>query len=173
MPHTKPDAGLSIHLGDDLVLGRARTLAPLDPALADPLGEAFAALSPWRDYPFSAAALAGYFRGIQPDAPRLAIRVGDQVAGIAGLRRSWLRGPYLQFLGVLPAYQGHGLGSAVLDWFERDARAMEERNLWAATSDFNGDAFRFYTRAGYRETARIDGLIRDDRTEILMRKRLD
>lgn len=173
MTTTQSEAGLSMDLGDDLILGRARTLAPLDPALADPLGEAFAALSPWRDYPFSAAALAGYFRGIQPDAPRFAIRVGDQVAGIAGLRRSWLRGPYLQFLGLLPAFQGHGLGSAVLAWFERDARAMGERNLWVATSDFNRDAFRFYTRAGYHETARIDGLIRDGKTEILMRKRLD
>ena len=35
-------------------------------------------------------------------APRFAVWLGGKLAGAAGLRLNWLRGPYVQFLGVLP-----------------------------------------------------------------------
>lgn len=159
-------------IGPDPVHGVARRLIPLDPALAAPLGVAFADMSPWRDYPYNASALATYFAKSSPDAPRYQIMLGDEIAGVAGIRGDWLRGPYLQFLGVLPAFQGHGIGAAVLAWFERDARATGQRNLWVAASDFNVAALRFYTRHGFVETARLDALVTEGRAEVLLRKRL-
>lgn len=147
-------------------------LTALDSAAADGLAAAFAAISPWADYPYPAAGLARYFSGIEPGAPRFAITIGGEAGGVVGLRLNWLRGPYLQFLGVLPALQGAGIGARVLDWMEREARTQGDRNLWVAASDFNHAALRFYARHGFRETARLDGLVMDGRTEVLMRKLL-
>jgi ribosomal protein S18 acetylase RimI-like enzyme len=55
---------------------------------------------------------------------------------------------------------------------EREARAAEDRNMWVAASEINADAIRLYERHGFKETTRLDGLVCDDRTEILFRKRL-
>lgn len=166
------DARRSFDLGIDPATGAPRALTPLDPARAKDLGAVFAAISPWADYPFDPASLAAYFAKVEPGAPRYQITLGGDVAGIAGLRNEWLRGPYVQFLGILPAFQGRGLGAAVMAWCERDARAKGARNLWVAASDFNVAARRFYERCGFAETARLDGLVQDGKTEILMRKRL-
>ena len=69
-----------------------------------------------------------------------------ELAGAIGVRRNWLRGPYLQFLGILPAFQRRGIGSVALDWFEGEARAAQAQNLWVAASDFNARALAFYER---------------------------
>lgn len=153
-------------------LGHGVALAPLDAASAHHLGTAFAAMSPWADYPYPASALAAYFATSEAGAPRYQIMQSDRIAGVAGLRSGWLRGPYLQFLGILPEFQGHGLGARVLAWFECTAREDGQRNLWVAASDFNAAAIRFYQRHGFSECARLDGLVADGRTEILLRKRL-
>lgn len=164
---------MSHELGSLSDYGRTWHLATLDPRQADALGTAFAAMSPWVDYPFPAASLAAYFAKIEDGAPRYQIMTGDLVAGVVGVRSDWLRGPYLQFLGVLPQHQGHGLGARILAWFESIARDGGQRNLWVAASDFNSAALRFYARHGFVECARLDGLVSDGRTEILLRKRLD
>ncbi len=76
-------------------------------------------MDPWVSYPYPASGLAWYFSAVESGAPRLALMTNDQVAGVVGLRLNWLRGPYLQFLGILPAHQRHGAGGRVLGWLER------------------------------------------------------
>ena len=139
---------------------------------AQRLGAAFAAIDPWASYPYPAESLVAYLGAQEPGAPRLLLRIDGETAGAVGLRLNWLRGPYLQFLGVLPGFQRRGLGSAVLDWIERETRKGSDRNLWVAASDFNVGAIRFYEGHGFEQVARFDGLVRDDRAEILMRKQL-
>ncbi|MEQ1713923.1 MAG: GNAT family N-acetyltransferase [Hyphomicrobium sp.] len=159
-------------LGPDPVHGLDRRLVALDPGSAAELGAVFAAISPWAEYPYPAAALAAYFAGSTTDAPRYQIMLGKDSVGVAGVRNEWLRGPYLQFLGVFPDFQRHGLGAAVLTWFEREARASRQRNLWVAASDFNASAIRFYERHGFVEVARLEGLVTDGHAEVLLRKQL-
>jgi GNAT superfamily N-acetyltransferase len=149
------------------------TLRPFDPSEAALLGARFAAIPPWARYPFEPEALAAYLGADEAGAPRYAITSGDRLAGAVGLRLAWLRGPYLQFLGILPEFQGQNLGGAVLAWMEREARRAGHRNLWVAASDFNTGAVRFYCRHGFSEVARLDALIQEGRTELLLRKRLD
>jgi GNAT superfamily N-acetyltransferase len=139
---------------------------------AQRLGAAFAALDPWASYPYPAEKLVAYLGAQEPGAPRFLLRVDGEIAGAAGLRLNWLRGPYLQFLGILPGFQRGGLGSAVLAWIEREARRGGDRNLWVAASDFNAGAIRFYEGHGFAQVARLDGLVCGDRAEILLRKRL-
>lgn len=147
-------------------------LKPLPAGVALQLGAQFAAMTPWAEYGFPAERLAAYFTTEQADAACMLISVDDEPAGVAGLRGEFLHGPYLQFLGVLPQFQGRGIGRTVLAWWERQAVAAGERNLWVAVSAFNARARGFYQRCGFSEIAELPGLIDDEYDEILLRKRL-
>ena len=109
--------------------GGMLVVTPLAADDGERLGTAFAAIDPWAAYGYPSAALSKFLSAVEPGAPRFALQVGGEVAGAAVIRTAWLRGPYLQFIGVTPAHQNSGLGSAVLDWMEREARAAGERNL--------------------------------------------
>lgn len=152
--------------------GAILTLSPLAAADAQRLGEALAKIDPWAAYGYPASALARFLAAAEAGAPRFALVFEGEVVGAAVIRTAWLRGPYLQFLAILPERQGRGLGTAFLEWMEREARAAQERNLWVAASEINTEAIRFYERHGFKATAHLDSLAFDGRTEILFRKRL-
>ena len=147
-------------------------LSPISETAAKVLGDAFAAIDPWARYPYPASALTIYFATVEPQAPRYAIHAADKLVGAIGLRLNWLHGPYIQFLGLLPGQQGLGLGGRLLSWCEESARSRGARNLWVAASDFNTDAMRFYERFGFGRITELEGLVLDDRNEVLFRKRL-
>jgi diamine N-acetyltransferase len=136
------------------------------------LGTAVAGMFPWSDYAYPASALARFLATSDPGALRFAFAVDGEIVGAAVVRPIWLRGPYLNFIALLPVAQRRGIGGAFLDWMEREARTAEDRNMWVAASEINADAIRLYERHGFEETTRLDGLVCDDRTEILFRKRL-
>lgn len=146
-------------------------VAPVAPEDAATLGDRLAGLDPWLTLEFPAAALARYFLREDPALYRYTVRVGDEVAGVVCLRYPWLRGPYLEFLGLTDAYQGRGIGGEVLDWAESQASPVAD-NLWVVASAFNRRALEFYRRRGFREVGAIEALIRPDQAEILLRKRL-
>lgn len=141
-------------------------------AAARSLGPAFAQIDPWAYYKFAPDALIEYLAGDEDGAPRFKIVVDGEPAGAIGIRRNWLRGPYLQFLAVLPAFQRHGIGSLCLSWFEREAAVGRAQNLWVTTSDFNSRAQALYERYGFVRVATIDALVAEGAAEILFRKRL-
>jgi ribosomal protein S18 acetylase RimI-like enzyme len=159
-------------LAPDPMTGAAWSLEPLGPDDAVRLAQVFAGIDPWVHYPYETAALAAYLGGPEPDAPRFALTCAGTAVGAVGLRLNWLRGPYLQFLGIVPEAQGHGLGAACLAWLEREARAGAERHLWVLVSGFNARARAFYERHGFALAATLDDLVRDGSRELLMRKRL-
>jgi ribosomal protein S18 acetylase RimI-like enzyme len=152
--------------------GGTLIVAPLLPPEGQRLGAVFAGIDPWAAYGYAASTLSAFLVGHEPGARRLALRVDGAVAGAAVVRPSWLRGPYLQFLAVVPDAQGRGIGGAFLAWMEREARAATERNLWVAASEINTGAIRLYERHGFKQIATLDDLAWDGRAEILMRKRL-
>lgn len=158
----------------DLAPGAANrvALAPIPSNEAHPIAAAFAAIDPWAIYGYAPAQLAAFFSTSEPSAPRFALYADGDIAGVVGLKLDWLRGPFLQFLGILPASQGKGLGSSVLAWIEQEARRGAHRNLWVTASDFNVRAMSLYIGRGYEQVARLDGLISDEHAEILFRKRL-
>lgn len=168
----RPRIPFALEAGEKREIGPGIFLAPLRSEDAEHLGASFAAIDPWMSYPYPAAALAKYFAQQEASAPRLALYADAALAGVLGLRLAWLRGPYVQFLGLLPSFQGRGLGTLALAWIEGEAHRAGERNLWVAASDFNAGARRFYERHGFVSAATLDGLVRDGRTEFLLRKRL-
>lgn len=146
------------------------TLARLPVSEAARLGKAFAAIDPWRSYPYDAKHLEGYFAGIEVDAPRLGLFRDGDLAGVVGVRLNWLRGPYLQFLGVLPAHQNHRLGHAALGWLFAEAKRAGARNVFVCVSDFNGGARRLYTAHGFEAVGDLPDLVAAGQTEVLMRR---
>lgn len=151
--------------------GLRRSLTPLDAGEADGLGQTFAAMDPWAAYGTPPARLATFFAAKERDAVRRAIRVDGRLAGVVVMRSPWLHGPYLQFLGVLPAHQGQGIGAAVLDWIAAEA-PPGTRNLWLCVSAINARARTFYERHGYGLAAELPGLAADHMDELLLRRRL-
>ena len=150
--------------------GEALALEPLPADIAPLLAREFAAIDPWAAYPYPPSGLEAYFSAKEPNAPRFLLTAGGLPAGAIGMRLNWLRGPHVQFFGILPAFQRSGIGAILLAWIE--AQAQGERNLWLTVSDFNLEARAFYERHGFALVAPLPGLVRDDRTELLMRKRL-
>lgn len=81
----------------------------------------------------------------------------------------------IQGLGVDPAYQGRGVGRALLDAAADEARARNARKLSLRVLGRNTTARRLYERAGYRvegvlaEEFLLDGEYVDD---VLMARRL-
>lgn len=148
------------------------TFQPMTAEAAQSLGGALAQIDPWARYDYTGETLAAFLAGEEPGAQRFQIVVDRALAGAIVLRSNWLRGPYLQFLGILPPFHRQGVGRSALGWFERGAQTGGARNLWVAASDFNVPAQAFYERHGFVRVAAIDGLVADGAAEILFRKRL-
>jgi diamine N-acetyltransferase len=151
--------------------GRSISLVPMTPDAAPTLGAALAAIDPWRTLEFDSSKFAAHLAISGDGTERYVVCCDGELAGAAVVRWPWLNGPYLNILGILPACQRLGLGTAVMSWFEAEGRGHAP-NLWLCVSDFNAHAISFYEAHGYARAARLDDLLRDGTAEILMRKRL-
>lgn len=158
-----------------LVLDPAGDATLTDMTLADAadLAPRVAAIEPWHGYGIDARALEHHFAVIEDGALRRCIRVSSQRAGALTVRSNWLRGPYIQMLVILPPFGNRGLGAAILEAVEGEARRVGDRNLWVAATSTNLGALRFYARHGFAIVAELDGLVEAAQTEVLLRKRLD
>jgi diamine N-acetyltransferase len=135
-----------------------------------PLAEAITAMPPWSVMNYPADALARFLASADGGVSRYLVEIGGKPAGALSVRYPWLKGPYLELLAILPAYQGAGVGSTILGWFEREAIRLGARSLFVCASSFNGRALAFYGRHGFRPTATLHGLVADGYDEILLRK---
>ncbi len=163
---TAPFLGTHYKLAPNIELG---VFAPFETGQA---GVICAGMDPWARYRATAQELAALLSQAEPGAPRFAIRVNGRLEGAIVLRTNWLAGPYIQMLALAPSAQGQRVGSLVMEFVESQARKAGCRNLWVAASDFNAGALRFYERHGFVRVAEIDALLRNDRNEVLLRKKL-
>lgn len=147
------------------------SLSRLDAATGRTLAAAMARIDPWARMGYPEAALAASLAATDAAAPRYAIVRDGAVAGVTAVRQPWLKGPYLELLALLPAFQGRGIGAAVVAWMARTAPA-DARNLWVVASAFNVRAIAFYQRHGFEAAAALPDLVTDGYTEILLRKRV-
>ena len=151
--------------------GRALVLEPMTPAVADQLGAAIAQVGPWAHYGIPPATLAENFKLPAVAVACYRIECDGETTGAVAVRPMWLMGPYLQMLAVLPPFQGQGIGTRVVAWFEAEARARS-RNAWLCVSAFNPGAQRLYQAHGFELVATLDSVVREGDDELLMRKRL-
>eukprot|EP01037_Dinobryon_pediforme_P034201 gene34201-40004_t len=166
MPAARPAPPYSLAAYD---LGRCR----LDDAAAhaDALGRLMTSFDPWKTAWKDPAEMAERFRRDDPAARRFAILKGGRLVGAVIVRYPFLRGAYLEMLGLAPEARGSGIGGAVIDWMEAEVTGVA-RNLWLCVTDWNVAARRFYAAKGFGEVAPIPDLAVDGVTEIFMRKRI-
>jgi ribosomal protein S18 acetylase RimI-like enzyme len=142
---------------------------PFTDAQALAVAEMLSTSEPWMSLKFSATSLASYLMRGDPALRRYVVSVEGNLAGVICVRHPWLRGPYIELLGVFPDYRGKGLGKQVLAWVEAEAR-REAKNLWVLTSSFNQQALNFYQGLGFYPIGPIQGLVSPEHDEILLRK---
>ena len=143
--------------------------APVTKEQAQAIGEALAVSEPWASLKFSATALANYLTREDAALRRYAVSVDGQLAGVICVRTPWLRGPYIELLGLFPNSRGKGIGKQLLNWAESEAR-REAKNLWVVASSFNQEALGFYESFGFSRIGAIPGLVMPEQDEILLRK---
>lgn len=148
----------------DCILTRTITSAE-----AELLSIQFAASEPWLTLGVSATALKNYMLREDANMYSYAVHVEDNLAGLISLRYPWLRGPYIELLGLMESYRNQGIGTQVLNWAETQAR-FQNQNIWLATSSFNHQALQFYQRHGFKQIGTIEGLVHSDYDELLLRK---
>jgi len=144
---------------------------PFTPEQAQAVADVLAASEPWVTLKFSAAALAKYLTREDAALRRYLVTVEGRAAGVICVRHPWLRGPYIELLGMFPEHRGRGLGRQVLAWAENEAR-REAKNLWVVASAFNHQALNFYQSLGFYAIGPIEGLVSPGHDEILLRKPL-
>ena len=128
-------------------------------------------MDPWRTLESTPEALSGYL--LRPDASlsRYGMYTDDQLAGVISIRYPWLRGPYIELLGVLDGFQGQGIGREVLEWV-CDAAQPFAKNIWIAASGFNARALAIYQKLGFTPAGELPDLVKEGYMEYLLRKRL-
>lgn len=145
------------------------TLRHLQPEDASILGCALADLDPWLTLEYQAEGLHHYLSEPDHSLVRFVIAVEDFTAGVVCVRHPWLKGSLLELIAILPPYQRSGLGREVMKWLEQESR-VTYRNNWILVSDFNQKARAFYRHLGYRETGRLEDLVKPGYDEFLLRK---
>ncbi len=157
------------YLGE--IKGEALTLESITPDRAQCLSKKLSHILPWSEIALGEESLLDHFTRIDPSLFRFSIHFADDLVGAISVREPWLKGPYLELLGLLPSVQRLGLGSELMTWF--DVQAPEAtRSLWLLCSDFNLAAYEFYLAMGYQKTCTIDSLYAENFNDFLMRKRL-
>ena len=152
--------------------GTAVALGAMTAAAADVLGPGLAAIDPWARVGYSPEKFTKFFATVGDGAMRYQIAADARLAGVIVVRNPWLAGPYLHVLGLLPGFNGRGIGDVALTWFETEARRAQYRNIWLCVSSFNTGAQRFYQAHGFQQAAVLDQLAFNASDEILMRKRV-
>jgi putative acetyltransferase len=94
--------------------------------------------------------LAGLPGAYAPPAGRLALaRINGEAAGCVALRRISDHRAEPKRLYVRPAYRGHGLGRALLEWVMNEARTIGYSELVGDTMPQMQEALALYRQMGF------------------------
>lgn len=134
-----------------------------------PIANQLAQLEPWRTLAYTPDALGRYLAAGGQDFMRFAVMKEGEIAGTVCVRFPWLRGVYLELIGLFPQVQGQGIGRAVCEWLEQEVSGHAD-NLWTLVSTFNMPARRFYLGCRFMEIGVLEDFVRPGYNEILMRR---
>ena len=107
-----------------------------------------------------------------PQARELTVQILDDDAELAAGLSGWTWGGAagIAMTWVRPQARGAGLGSRLLDEFEREARARGCTRVFVTSFTFQAPGF--YERHGYREIFRWEGVPTPDSADVHLQKDL-
>jgi ribosomal protein S18 acetylase RimI-like enzyme len=126
-------------------------------------------MEPWLSLGYQRAGLARYLRRMARAKQVLVAEDGGNALGIIVYQPDFLLGRFIALLAVRSEAAGHGIGRALVLRIEQET-FKTRRWLYVSSDSANQAAARFYKKLGFARVARLPGLIRDERTEILWRK---
>lgn len=129
-------------------------------------------MEPWHSLGFTSEGLERYLTRHDLGLNRYALWQEDRLIGVIAVRTPWLRGAYLELLGVFEEAQGRGIGYSLINWLAAEG-ARAGANLWATVSASNRRARCFYERHGFVPIGEIPDLVRVGYTEVLLRRPLN
>jgi ribosomal protein S18 acetylase RimI-like enzyme len=154
----------------ELIDGKQRIfLSPLRTEYVSAISMILCSMDPWLTLEYTPEAFEYYLLRADAALSRYVVMVSGNVAGVLSLRSPWLFGPFIELMALFDEFQGKGIGRRLIDWV---CDRYESENLWATVSSFNLQAQRFYSRAGFQQTATLEDLIKPGWNEILLRKKV-
>jgi len=155
----------------EVIDGRLQlSLVPLIPDYVGAMSVILSATDPWLTLEYTPEVFESYLLRADPALNRYAVKIGGQIAGVLSLRHPWLFGPFLELMALFDGFRGKGTGRRIIDWVCDRYRSP---NMWATVSSFNLRAQKFYSTAGFEQTAVLVDLIKPGWNEILIRKRMN
>ena len=102
---------------------------------------------------YPSSAIHGFYPGEAEDPQLifLILRVGDDLAGCGALRPLGAGQAEVKRMFTRPEHRGRGLGRAILEALEREARMEHYDTLLLETGIRQPEALALYRRAGYSE----------------------
>ncbi len=140
-----------------------------DPALAFRQAEWIAAMEPWLSLGYQCTKLSRYLRRMARAEQVLVAEERGRVLGVIVFQPEFLLGRFIALLAVRAEAAGRGVGRALVLRIEKET-FKTRRWLYVSSDSENRAAAHFYKRLGFTRAARLPGLVRDGRTEILWRK---
>jgi len=140
-----------------------------EPALASRQAGWIVAMEPWLSLGYQRAGLARYLRRMARAKQVLVAENKGNVLGVIVCQSEFLLGRFIALLAVRAEAAGRGIGRAMVAQVEKET-FKTRRWLYVSSDSTNPGAARFYKKLGFSRVARLPGLIRDGRTEILWRK---
>ncbi len=156
-----PFAAARVELGDV-------ELAPLPPDL-ETIAEGLAAIDPWARVGRRPADFRAALTKPLAATHRFSIRREGACVGALVIRYPFLRGPYIELIGLFPGARGKGIARRIVEWMEREVHG-EATNIWLCVTDWNAPARAAYAALGFREVGDLPDLAAGGTTEIFMRK---
>jgi len=144
-------------------------LEPMEPVDALLIAQALSKMNPWRTLSYGADELSRFLLSPEPFSFRYTVTGSGQRVGVVCVKYPWLRGTYLELLGIFEPFQQMGIGRQVIQWMESRTR-LSGKNLWALVSSFNRGGREFYRKTGFEELAALKDLVQPGYDEILIRK---
>jgi ribosomal protein S18 acetylase RimI-like enzyme len=141
------------------------------PALARAQGSWIAEIEPWCGLGYRADALGRYLARKAQSRGVWVVRAAAKgpPLGVVVVDDGVLLGAFIALLAVRPESSGQGLGRALVEHVAARTFAVR-RWLYVSCDGNNAAALRFYRKLGFSRVGRLPDLVREGRTEILLRK---
>lgn len=154
-----------------IALGSYSLQGNLSPTQVYSISNTICSMEPWITLGYKVDYFSSYLSKNDPALIRYGIFKDGTPIGVLCIRYPWLRGPYIEVIGIEPSHQGKGIASRVIDWIRSEVSPVSG-NIWLCVSSFNLRAINAYKALGFTSTALIEDLILEGKEEIIMRLRI-